>query len=89
MRLNETTLCFPRTSRDKATQDAAESAVALHTYPQPLAQRFFYALLRCGWVAVLAAVFLLAGCADDLGAYAASQADLADAIAQAGKEDGQ
>lgn len=62
MKLNETTLCFPRTSRGKAKQDAAESDVALHTYPQPLAQRFFYALLKWGWVAVLAAVFLLTGC---------------------------
>ena len=89
MRLNETTLCFPRTSRDKAKRDAAESAVALHSYPQPLAQRFFYAILRWGWVAVLAAVFLLTGCADDLDTYAASQADLADAIATAAKEAGQ
>ena len=40
----------------------AEAAIALHTYPQPLAQRFFYALLKWGWVAVLAAVFLLTGC---------------------------
>lgn len=86
MKLNETALCFPRTSRDKAKQDAAESAVALHSCPQPLAQRFFYALLKWGWVAVLAAVFLLTGCADDLDTYAASQADLADAIHQATTE---
>ena len=87
MKLNETTLCLPRTSRDKARQDAAANAVALHSYPQPLAQRFFYALLRWGWVAVLAAVFLLTGC-DDLDVHAAAQADLADAIAQAAKEPG-
>ena len=89
MRLNETTLCFPRTSRDKAKRDAAESAVALHTYPQPLAQRFFYALLKWGWVAVLAAAFLLTGCADEAQTYAADQASLADAVAQAAKEAGQ
>ena len=89
MKLNETTLCFPRTSRDKARQDAAANAVALHSYPQPLAQRFFYALLKWGWVAALAALVLLTGCADDLDTYAASQADLADAIATAAKEAGQ
>ena len=65
----------------------AEAAIALHTYKPPIAQRFFYALLKWGWVAVLAAVFLLSGC-DDLESYAADQASLADAIAQAAKEAG-
>ena len=65
----------------------AQSAIALHTYQAPLTRRFFYALLRWGWVAVLAAVFLLTGC-DDLDVHAAAQADLADAIAQAAKEPG-
>ena len=47
-----------------------------------LTQRFFYACIKYGWVAVIAALLLLAGC-DDLQTYAASHADLADAIAQA------
>lgn len=66
----------------------AQSAIALPPYQAPLTRRFFYALLRWGWVAVLAAVFLLAGC-DDLDVHAAAQADLADAIAAAAKEAGQ
>lgn len=40
----------------------AQSAIALHVYHRPLLQRLFYALLKWGWVAVLAAVFLLTGC---------------------------
>ena len=48
---------------------------APHT--QPATRRFFYACI--------AALALLTGC-DDLDAHAASQADLADAIAQAAKE---
>lgn len=66
----------------------AEAAIALHAYPQPLLKRLFYALLKWGWVAVLAAVFLLTGCADDLDVHAAVQADLADAITQAAKKAG-
>lgn len=67
----------------------AQSAIARHSYRQPLLQRLFYACLKWGWVAVLAALVLLTGCADDLDTYAASQADLADAIATAAKEAGQ
>ena len=51
----------------------ADAAVALHVYRQPLAMRLFYALLKWGWVAVLAAVFLLTGC-DDLAAVHAAAA---------------
>lgn len=40
----------------------AQAAIALHAYKPPIARRFFYALLDWGWVAVLAAVFLLSGC---------------------------
>ena len=50
----------------------ADAAVALHVYRQPLAQRFFYALIKWGWVAVLAAVFLLTGCDDLAAAHAAA-----------------
>ena len=45
-------------------------------------------LFRFGWALVLGVVFLLSGCADDVHAYAAAQADLADAIADAAKEAG-
>ena len=45
-------------------------------------------LFKYGWALVLLAVFLLSGCADDVHAYAAAQADLADAIADAAKEGG-
>lgn len=49
---------------------------------QPAARGLFYAI-------ALTAVSMLAGCTDDLDTYAASQADLADAIAMAAKEAGQ
>jgi len=39
-----------------------------------------------GWALVLVVVFLLTGCADEAQTYAADQASLADAIAQAAKE---
>ena len=61
-------------------------AYEMQKFTKPRKTRFFYALLRWGWVAVLAAVFLLTGCADDLEMHAAIQADLADAIAAAAKE---
>ena len=64
-------------------------AYEMQKFTKPRKTRFFYALLRWGWVAVLAAVFLLTGCADDLEMHAAIQADLADAIAAAAKEAGQ
>ena len=64
-------------------------ALALQKFTKPRKTRFFYALLRWGWVVVLATAFLLTGCADDLEMHAATQADLADAIAQAAKEAGQ
>ena len=41
-----------------------------------------------GWALVLVAVFLLTGCADEAQTWAADQASLADAIAQAAKEAG-
>lgn len=63
-------------------------AIALQKFTKPRKTRFFYALLRWGWVVVLATAFLLTGC-DDLDVHAAAQADLADAIAQAAKEAGQ
>ena len=41
-----------------------------------------------GWALVLVVVFLLSGCADEAQTWAADQASLADAIAQAAKEAG-
>ena len=57
-------------------------AIALQKFTKPRKTRFFYAC------ALAAALALLTGC-DDLDAHAASQADLADAIATAAKEAGQ
>ena len=75
------TLRFPRTTRC--------DGYAIHVYRKPLAERFvIWLLFRFGWALVLLAVFLLSGCADDVHAYAAAQADLADAIADAAKEAG-
>ena len=59
--MNPTTRRFPRTTQEAFGCDA-DSAVALHKYKAPLTRRFFYALIRWGWAAVLAAVFLLTGC---------------------------
>ena len=86
--MNHTTLRFSRRAGEHRPCDA-QSAIALHSYRQPLLQRLFFAFLRWGWVAVLAALALLTGCADDLEMHAATQADLADAIATAAKEAGQ
>ena len=86
--MNHTTRMFSRRAGEHRPCDA-QSAIALHSYKAPLTRRFFYALIR--WAAVFAglAALVLTGCADDLEAYAAVQADLADAIAQAAKEAGQ
>ena len=55
----------------------------------PRTTRFFFAY---GWALVLLAAFafswLLTGCADEAQTWAADQASLADAIAQAAKEAG-
>ena len=59
--MNHTTLRFPRRAGEHRPCDAL-SAIALHRYTPPLSQRLFFAFLRWGWVAVLAAVFLLTGC---------------------------
>ena len=88
MPLNDTTRCYPRTLR-AAFGMSAEDAVAIHVYRKSLAERVvIWLLFRFGWALVLLAVFLLSGCADDLQAHAAVQADLADAIHQAAKEAG-
>ena len=62
---------------------------AIYYHPAPITRRFFYALCRWGWAIVPAvlALSVLTGC-DDLGAHAAVQADLADAMSMAAKEAG-
>lgn len=86
---NWTTKVFARSAREAFGLSPAES-VAIHVlYRKPLAERILiWLLFRFGWALVLLAVFLLSGCADDMQAHAAVQADLADAIHQAAKEAG-
>ena len=88
--MNHTTRMFSRRAGEHRPCDAL-SAIALHRYTPPLSHRLFFAFLRWGWaiVPVLLAASVLTGCADDLEMHAATQADLADAIAQAAKEAGQ
>ena len=88
MPLNDTTRTHLRTLRE-AFGMSVEDAVAIHVYRKPLHERVvIWLLFRFGWALVLGAVLLLSGCADDVHAYAAAQADLADAIADAAKEAG-
>ena len=87
MPLNDTTRTYPRTLR-QAFGMSPEDAQAIFCYRKPLAERVAMWLFKYGWALVLLAVFLLSGCADDLQAHAAVQADLADAIHQAAKEAG-
>lgn len=86
--MNHTTRRFPRTLQEAFPCDAS-AAVALHSYTQPLHQRLFFAFVRLGWVIVpaLLAASVLSGC-DDIDAHIATQANLADAVAQAAKEAG-
>ena len=85
---NWTTKVFARSAREAFGLSPAE-AIAIHVYRKPLAERILiWLLFRFGWALVLGVVFLLSGCADDLQAHAAVQADLADAIHQAAKEAG-
>lgn len=87
MPLNDTTRTYPRTLR-QAFGMSPEDAQAIFCYRRPLHERVAMWLFKYGWALVLLAVFLLSGCADDVHAYAAAQADLADAIADAAKEAG-
>ena len=75
------------TSRFARTTRCNEHAIYYHQ--APITRRFFYGLCRWGWAIVPAvlALSVLTGC-DDLESYAADQASLADAIAQAAKEAG-
>lgn len=84
--MNHTTRTYPRTSRE-AFGLSAEEATALHFYKTPLRRRFFFALIRHGWMLVVAAllVFALTGCTD-MQDEAATAASLRDALAQAQQE---
>ena len=86
--MNHTTRCYHRSLR-QAFGLSARDAIAIEVYRVPAHRRFFYALRRWGWAVVPAvlALSVLTGC-DDLESYAADQASLADAIAQAAKEAG-
>ena len=85
--INDTTRTYPRTLREAFGMTPAD-AQAIFCYRRPLHERVAMCLFKYGWALVLLAVFLLSGCADDVHAYAAAQADLADAIADAAKEAG-
>ena len=88
--LDDNTSTFARTCPGFG-KTAAQMAVAIEVYRTPLHKRVLWAICRSGWLilpAVLVASVLLSGCADDLQAHAAVQADLADAIHQAAKEAG-
>lgn len=86
--LDDNTRTFARTCPGFG-KTQAQQAIAIYVYRKPLAERILiWLLFRFGWALVLLAVFLLSGCADDVHAYAAAQADLADAIADAAKEAG-
>lgn len=79
--LDNCTSVFPRTTRCDGQ--------AIYHYPAPITRRFFYAVIRWGWVIVPAVLLtlVLTGC-DDIDMHIAVQADLADAIATAAKEAG-
>jgi hypothetical protein len=73
------TLRFPRTTRCDGH--------AIYHYRTPLYRRFFYALVRHGWLAILAAlaVLTLTGCVDMESEQHAADS-LRDAVAQARSE---
>lgn len=78
----------PRTSREAFGLSPSESTGIEH-HQAPLPKRLFFALCRHGWIVVVAALLLsvLSGCGEAKD-WAADQASLADAIAQAAKEAG-
>ena len=48
---------YPRTLIEAFGCDATQ-AVAIHKYPTPLPKRFFFALIRHGWMLVVAALLV-------------------------------
>ena len=70
---------------------AAQQAIAIEVYRTPLHKRLLSAFCRWGWLMVPAVLagLVISGCSSDIDDAIAVQADLADAIAQAGKDAGQ
>ncbi len=86
--MNHTTRRFPRTTAEAFGLSPSE-ANPFQSFKPSRIKRFFYAICDWGWVAVpvLLAVAVLTGCGEAKD-WAADQASLADAIAQAAKEAG-
>ena len=67
---------------------AAQMALAIEVYRTPIHKRVLWAICRTRWLILPAvlAVLVFTGCTSDVDTYAAMQADLADAVAQAQAE---
>ena len=85
--LDDNTSTFARTCPGFG-KTQAQQALAIEVYRTPLHKRVLWAFCRCGWliVPVVLAVLVFSGCTSDVDTYAAMQADLADAVAQAQAE---
>ena len=85
--LDDNTRTFARTCPGFG-KTAAQMAVAIEVYKTPLHKRALWAFCRCGWLLIPAvlAVLVFSGCSSDIDDAIAVHADLADAIAQAGKD---
>lgn len=59
-----------------------QEAIAIQVFRKPLTKRFFYALMRWGWLWIFLAVLALTGC-DEMADKEADAANLRDALAQA------
>lgn len=84
--LDDNTSTFARTCPGFG-KTAAQMAIAIEVYRTPLYKRLLWAFCRRCWLIVPAvlAFLVLSGCSSDIDDAIAVQADLADAIAQAGK----
>lgn len=78
----------PRTTSEAFGLSPSESTGIEH-HQAPLPKRLFFALMRHGWIVVVAvlALSLLSGCGEAKD-WGADQASLADAIAQASRDAG-
>ena len=87
--LDDNTSTFARTCPGFG-KTQAQMAVAIEVYKTPMHKRALWAFCRHGWLIVPAvlAFLVLTGCSSDIDTAIAVHADLADAIAQAGKEAG-
>ena len=85
--LDDNTSTFARTCPGFG-KTAAQQAVAIEVYRTPMHKRVLWAICRSGWLVLPAvlAVLVFSGCTSDVDTYAAMQADLADAVAQAQAE---